>query len=194
MKKVINDKEDTQVQLKHGLLWVWLVFLIFGFGNILLAEDLSTGISIVSREKTRVEEAGLTLIKEGEKSSGGYRVGKAYYTEACAAFNGWIEGTIFALKSGKGPEEIDANINILSSAIEKSNKFYYYIYPPKVDNTNTHYSGYYPSPKTIINVGMIVAGIVDWLTKVWDDKNEELIKQLNGLKIKDFSVLEIELK
>ncbi len=193
MKKVKNADEYTHFLLKNGIIWLCLVFISFGIINTLSAEDLITGINIVSREKTRVEDAGLALIKANGKSSAEYRVGKSYYTEACASFNGWIDSIIFALKTGKGPEEIDTNINILSSAIEKSDKFYYYVFPPS-KSPSLFQTGYEFEPSSIFKVGSIVTKIVKWLIDTWDNKNKELIKQLDGLKIKSFVVLESEIK
>ena len=88
------------------------------------------------------------------------------------------EGVIAALNYGKGLEEIDKNIALLSSAVEKGDKFIKY-----ARSESTSYDSWR------IDVGNIMTGVMDWLSDRWKDK--ALIKQLEGLKIASFEEIEM---
>jgi hypothetical protein len=182
MKHITGIKNNSHC----GIFVLWLIVFTFLLNGYSSAENLSDGVGVISREKIRVEEAAKILIKNEKRSSANYKVGKFYYTDARGAINGWIDSVIFVLKSDKGSEEIDNKINILSSAVDKSNRLVEFIYKNK------------PSELSSKKSSEILPSIVGALEFIWkeyltgeNDRRKRLIKDLEGLKVVSFEELEI---
>jgi len=182
MKHITETKESFY----SSIFFLWFIFFVFFLGGYSAAEDMSHGIGIISREKTRVEAAAQTLIKNDKQSSAIYKVGKFYYNDARAAINGWIDSVIFDLKSGKGIEEIDNKINLLSSAVDKSNRLVDFAYNKK------------PAELSAKNAREILPSLVVALEFIWkeyltgeNDRRRKLITDLEGIKVVSFEELEI---
>lgn len=166
------------------LLFTLLLCLVVGsidaIDMVSYAKDLSRDIGIVRREKERLESNCRTLIKENKPDSAKYRIGKFYFIEARAGFNGWIETIVAALNAGKKIDEIDSNIPLLSSAIEKNNRFVTYVRSGTV---------VYDSWKK--DVADIATEILTTVIGLWNGDKKALKEQLENLRVVSFEEIEM---
>ncbi|MGR3310155.1 MAG: hypothetical protein ACUZ77_05205 [Candidatus Brocadiales bacterium] len=194
MRKVIQTEVNSKLHLKRYFFWLWCVLLTFGISGTLSADEFSDSIQLVSQEKLRVEGTARMLLKEKPVSSdrkqqeARLHVGVFYYKDARAAFNGWVDGIISDLKSGKGVDEIDKKIDKLSFAIDKSNKFVNFVKsgrPAANDN----------DPVIDIMTGIIegLFGIREiYVDTKEEEKKKEMLIELEKIKIRSLYKIKLE--
>lgn len=152
------------------------------------ATDLPDAVGILTLQKTRVEEAGLSLIKCCQNDPAKYYQGKSLYNEARAGFNGWIAAICADLALQETPREVDCRDAMLSSVLEKSNRFIEYVKSVRPQTTVGLVQESWPS-QVISIIKKALEGLVGSNN---EKQRQEMLRMLNRLRILSFSELEAQ--
>lgn len=182
MRKLCRNKKKGHVGFGLAMLGILSsnLFISGCAGNKVLPPKISNGIEQIAEHKSKAEQSALTIKTNWAKGSKEYKKGEALYTDAKAAFDGWIERLRFDLLVGNDIKKSEHYRKSLRETANKSKALLSYATKASA------------RPLTAEPLGMMGA-LSDAGIKIWKEyraaqkeKRDEILEFLAQLKWKNF--------